>query len=765
MNDASSSDAWRPIAQLLSDGEVHPGLMGVFPSTSAQHSLLDALCSPRVAADAAQLRQGEQLRSSLDGTLQQLAVFDSIRRCPILAITGLLNAGKSSLLSSFLSPANRSRVLRGLANNAGTHRFVLWLPQVWRQEPEMLNTLISFLASVCGHPPEELSDDPDTAALQYNGRVLSNALLVPSGGLGASHSTTVDPLQVPLIAYDSGLDRLRVGLADCPDIQTGFIDAAPRAIRGDNQWAHASSGSKGIDSQGSDTQCSDTQGSDTQGERLADQRRVHLQRMGRICSAFVVVSKMSSLHDDSLLRILTTLRDAVPGVPRFLAVNKIKARYAPPVVIEESRGLMERFSIGRLYVAYDYRSSLASRWIPPKPDGIQLEPDEQLPIFFEPHRQSQPTADAGVPPAVPQSTDQVEYLFDLGKHLDVGVLARESSRSLYVQLKSQTLQAIEWLEANQRLRRTKLVDAWQAVASACFEVMAERDPQGAVVGLRMQASPSIVAQLADGLQRTAPFWMQPSLRIDKTARQLHQAVANSASRFTILQSASDSVARFTRRFRRGDGASVLTPARLTESIRSYDRHDSLINFGQEDLLGACNAAMLRFAAEDHSVLDQQDLDQWGRQVWKEMSFKDKLRRGTQPLALLLGPLLAAVLIPIDAGGTAVLVFASTKELLAAAGIATLLTPLGTGGEALSIVQRETPWRQLGDLFAIVCDAIGLPRPRPEQMPTAACDGKPRQLAVSNVERSVHADRIAYYEWKLVPEVLDSLQLTLQKLVV
>lgn len=764
MKQVNSSDAWRPIAQLLSDGQAHPGLVGVFPSSSAQYSLLDSLCSPRVAADSAQLRHGEQLRSSLDGTLQQLAVFDSIRRCPILAITGLLNAGKSSLLSSFLSPPNRSRVLRGLANNAGTHRFVLWLPQVWRQEPEMLNTLISFLASVCGHPPEELSDDPDTAALQYNGRVLSNALLIPSGGLGASLSNSVDPLQVPLIAYDSGLDRLRVGLADCPDIQTGFIDAAPRAIRGDNQWAHAGVGAQGVDSKAIDSQAIDTHG-----EQLADQRRIHLQRMGRICSAFVVVSKMSSLHDDSLLRILTTLRDAVPGVPRFLAVNKIKARYAPSVVIEESQGVMERFGIGRLYVAYDYRSSLASRWIPPKPNGIDLEPDEQLPIFFEPSRQSQPStsaiASASAPPALRQSTDQVEYLFDLGKHLDVGVLARESSRSLCVQLKNHTLQAIEWLEANQRFRRTKLVDAWQAVASACFEVMAERDQQGTVVGLRMQASPSIVAQLADGLQRTAPLWMQPSLRIDKTARQLHQAVANSASRFAILQSASDSVAKFTRRFRRGDGASVLTRDSLAASIRSYDRHEALVNFGQEALLNACNAAMLRFAAEDNTALDQQDLDQWGRQVWKQMSFRDKLRRGTQPLALLLGPLLAAVLIPIDAGGTAVLVFASTQELLAAAGIATLLTPLGTGGEALSIVQRETPWRQLGDLFAIVCDAIGLPRPRPEQMPTAACDGKPRQLAVSNVERSIHSDRIAYYEWKLVPDVLDSLQLALQKLVI
>ncbi len=93
----------------------------------------------------------------------------------------------------------------------------------------------------------------------------------------------------------------------------------------------------------------------------------------------------------------------------------------------------------------------------------------------------------------------------------------------------------------------------------------------------------------------------------------------------------------------------------------------------------------------------------------------------------MGPLLAAVLVPIDGGGTAVLVFASAKELLAAAGIAALLSPTLGGQEAIKIVHRETPWRQLSDLFALVCDSLHVPRPDEKQLPRSSCAGESRSL--------------------------------------
>ena len=161
-----------------------PGLLRVYPDpggTIASNlpksaSFLEGLGLDSVAANAEHHESGEQLQESVNGLLHQLSVFESISRCPILAITGILNSGKSSLLASYLSPENRGRVLRGLGNQAGTHRFVLWLPKVWWDDAELLNTLISFLSSLFGHPPEHLADDPETAALQYNGSNRSQCL-------------------------------------------------------------------------------------------------------------------------------------------------------------------------------------------------------------------------------------------------------------------------------------------------------------------------------------------------------------------------------------------------------------------------------------------------------------------------------------------------------------------------------------------------------------------------------------------------------------
>ncbi len=728
MSLTTTDEPWRAIANLICDDGEMSALVQRFPAANRRISLLNALQSSEVAVDETQLQAGRDIQSSLSGLTGQLAVFESISRCPILAITGMLNAGKSSLLATYLSPVNRSRVLRGLGNSAGTHRFVLWLPSVWQREPELLSTLIGFLSSVFGHPPELLSNEPAEAALQYNGLILQNELMVTDhktvdpthdSGTKARSTRAVDPLGVPLIAYDDGLNALKLGLADCPDIQTGY-----------------------------------TANAGFSGEALAAHRRTHLLRIGRICSAFIVVSKMSSLHDDSLLQVLSTLRDAIPGVPRLLAVNKIKARYAPETVYQETRGLIDRFAIRSVFAAYDYRSSLAETRIPPPPPKLVVKGGESLPIYFE------------VGPKAEHETknNELHYLHELGDQLDPGTLARESSRSLVMQLKSKSLAAIEWLETNRRLRDEQVRDSWQTISEACLEFMSERDPQGRVVGLRLQASPAIISQMSDSLHRTAPMWMRFSLKIDRTARQLQQAVANSASRFKILQTASDTVSQFSQRFRRGEGATVVTPEKLADTLRNFDRHDALGHVTKETLTAGCAAALTRFAAEDRTMLDDQELDAWSTQVWGAMSLKDKLWKGTQPLAMVMAPLLAAILIPIDAGGTAVLVFASTKELLAAAGIAALSTPFVTGKETLSIVQRETPWRQLGDLFAVTCDSLGLPRPIADELPLSKCHGQARKLANSQLDVKLTIQTPAQYVWEVDAEILKSLQLSIRHLV-
>lgn len=759
---SSESEAWQRLADIVQSGgrtaagevDGHFGLKRVYPAPNTSSptsepttvSLLEGLSLDSVGATLEHSGEGKQLHESVSGLLHQLSVFESISRCPILAITGILNAGKSTLLASYLSPENRGRVLRGLGNSAGTHRFVLWLPKIWWDDPELLNTLISYLSSLFGHPPEHLSDDPETAALQYNGRVVASALMHSRNEEAAgeskadedaienadpdstSESRATDPLSVPLIAYDEGLDELRLGLIDCPDIQTGFTSF---------------------------------NASEAHGGELAEQRRQQLAKVGRLCSAFVVLCKMNSLHDDGLLDILGTLRDAMPGVPRLLAVNKVKTRYSPETVFSESRALIDRFGIRSVYAAYDFRSANADTRVPPAPKRMKPSLDGgKLPIFFE----STPVSkDSGAAKASSHASREICYLHDLGETLDTGTLSRESSRSLKLQLKAKCSLLLEWLEKNAKLAETRKRDAWQSMADACYDFMAERDPSGNTTGLRLQASPAIVQQMADSLHRTAPTWMRLSLSIDKTARQLHTAIANSAARIKILQSASESVTRFTKRFRRGEGAQVVTPERLSKAIRSCDIHSAFQGVDENHLKAGCELAMQRFSAEDKSKLNDEELDEWSRQVWEGMSWKDKLWKGTQPLAVMTAPLLAAVLVPIDGGGTAVLVFASAKELLAAAGIAAVMTPMATGGETVSIVHRETPWRQLSDLFAILCDSIGLPRPTQSALPETYCQGSQRRLLPSGLESKPPAVGPAIYSWEANQEIVQQFQIALQRL--
>lgn len=128
---------------------------------------------------------------------------------------------------------------------------------------------------------------------------------------------------IPVRKIDLGL-----ALLDCPDIQT----------------ASATAGMPSAQRQPLDATA------------LQQARRQMLGRVGRLCSAFLVVTKLSSLHDDTLLSILETLRDTMPGVRRILCVNKVKARYAPTVVDEQAQVLVDQFQIDRDLAACPHRT-------------------------------------------------------------------------------------------------------------------------------------------------------------------------------------------------------------------------------------------------------------------------------------------------------------------------------------------------------------------------------------------------------------------------
>ena len=141
----------------------------------------------------------EEMSPGLGERLQErLRLAREVDQTPTVAITGLINSGKSSLVSLFLSQAGRARVLRGFGHEGGTHRFTLWMPSGWGQKEDFFHHLREKIGRLFGADPEMLDDRPEMARLQQRDE---------------------SRLGVPLLAFDPALDRLRFSLLDCPDAQ------------------------------------------------------------------------------------------------------------------------------------------------------------------------------------------------------------------------------------------------------------------------------------------------------------------------------------------------------------------------------------------------------------------------------------------------------------------------------------------------------------------------------------------------------------------
>jgi hypothetical protein len=756
---------WAATARWLSESGPDRGVHQLYPDASVRLSLLAALGSRQIPVERAEREQAARLKERLEGLTQQLHALHAVGNCPVVGVAGLLNSGKSSLVATYLSPEGRQRVLRGAANSQGTHRFVLWLPSAWWSQPDLLHALRDQLTTLFSVPPEELSNDAAEAYRQYNGELLGS---VPAAA---------DPLSVPLLAHDPGLDQLGLGLLDCPDIQSAFWaqsfhgsrpDSAPdralltRQVSGqDSEQAsglHLGQVSKQDTGQMAGPDSGPASGSQSEfnrgpagsthrytsrsedAEEIQQRRRAHLARIGRLCSAFVVVSKFGSLGEQRLLDILETLRDTMPGVPRILAVNKVKARYAPEVVYAESRPLVERYQMQAVYLAYDFRSHWAEQRLPPTPASMSLEAGEALPVFFQP----------GEAHASPK------YLHQLADLLQPGTLVVEGRRSILGQMEAGAAQAVAWVENCQHSRARQLTHAWQAIADACFEFMAQRDASDRAIGLRLQTSPAIVSQMSDSLCRAAPWSMRLSLAVDRSVRNLQHSIADSASKFAWLRSAAGGISQFVGRFRQGETGKVVNADRFARQLTSCDHRGALQALPTELLVERCETALTRFKLENTVRLDPEWLDQWAAETWKHMPMKRKLYVGALPLAPVFGPLLAVTFIPFDAGGTAVLVFATTKELLAAAGIAAMATPVLSGNQVTDLVEREAAWSQLGELFAVTCDSIGIPRPEPQEMPGVSLGGQQRALTASQLPLKLPSSEALAHLWQLAPHFADTL---------
>lgn len=671
----------------------------------------------------------------LSEALAQAQAITAAPACPIVAVLGMLNAGKSSLVATFLGGAagsdHRRRVLIGSANDEGTHRFVLWLPASWRDQSEVWRFITTQLESVFGSSCEMLSDDPVEAGRQYND-LAPRTVRDMNGAL-----VQRQPIQIPLIAIDPNLDRLGIALMDCPDVQTGLV-AAVSASTSMTRYEEASA-------------------------RAAEMRFEVLAKAATLCSAFLVVLPAHALHEQTVSRLLKLLEHRMPHVQRMIAVNRVPRRYATSDIAREVEHLYRASNIRRIYMAYNFDGPQWRERLPRPPEEIVVSASQQiLPLFFR--------IDCTPIPQPPDTIADANWLIRLGGQLRATDLLADAIRSASTHLtttvhRSLTLatQHIEQLGQQSRYLQ-------QVIADACTDFSI--DPASASQSaLRLQASRQIIQQIAESLERTAPWWARPGRWMQRLAQAGKSTVAGAVSWIRVpswVTDGSGAVGEWVRaRFKRGEAGRVVTADTLCDHLAS---RDSLGLLGLDEyperkqaVREACQRAIERFQAESAARLDPAHIDTLTSKIWSEMPMKQRILSGVAPAGILFAPLLAVIMIPLDFGGTTVLVFASLKELLFA-GAAGVGLMLASADSVPSLAESESAWQQLSDLIAVLTDEFGLERATAGVPISVQLAGSARQLVSSPIpaQRSVqpNAPGVQWLPMEIEPSNLRAIQQTL-----
>lgn len=633
-SDAESAEIrWSQLFPLLEDDDRRAAIARDYPEATRE-SFIKGL--KRVDANAAMeiLAAGRHLE-----TAAPLANY------PTIAVAGMLNSGKTSLVSVFLSPAGRARTLRGDSNAEGTHRFVLWLPQRWSHDADLWGMLLSRIGEALGQTPEMLAEDPAAAHAQYNN---------VSGG--------TDALSIPLVATDTGLDQHGVAFLDCPDIVS---DAAF-------------------------------------GRGAPETRRQLLRKAATLCSSFIVVTGAEAIRDKTLGDLLRSAAELMPGVTRLLAVNKVRPAQTPDAVWANTQELVQLHRIDGVYAAYDFEIPAAEPFVPKLDPDLSATEPVRLPTFYkvEPEPESNP----------PASIEPDRLLSALPSKLETAELFQQVRLALESRLRTSLWEhgvdrlklAAEEASKDAAVIRAELLDA-------CLDFFARRQPGGQIAELRMHQSERIVRQLTTAFAEAAPWYARLGMKMNSRLRKIWGGAGDLVARFTpskIAESAADAVKE---KLKSGKQGSLLTPDRLAEAIATrtdISRLPAIENV--QHLATKSGRAVDRFDAEDYTSLDPDRLSKAVEEVWRQMPISKKVKAGLTPLAVVFTAFGAALMVPIDFGGTGVLFAASIKELMLAAGVS-LVATAWSGGLALLDIEQQAARQQLSNFLAVLCDSLGVPR--------------------------------------------------------
>ncbi|MEO1524435.1 MAG: hypothetical protein AAFX06_03325 [Planctomycetota bacterium] len=652
----------RLLALLESEGD-DAAVERLFP-VARNESYLDALrrLNAKHAAEAVAL--GRQVEAGA-----RLAQY------PTLAIAGMLNGGKTSLVASMLSERGRARTLRGVANRHGTHRFVLWLPSRWREEPSLWELLLEDFGNAVGHAPELLAEDPDEAHEQYNNR---------TGG--------EDALGVPLVATDPALDELRVGLLDCPDIVSDEVF----------------------------------------GVGSPEQRRDLLGKAATFCSAFLIVSTPSMARDRTLGEILHTVSDLMPGVPRYLAVNKIREGQLEDV-LESFEPQTSKYDVKQVYGAYDFEIP-GCRALIPSTNNEPAADEKPLPVFFEIDPDSQKNIAGAI--ADERLLTQLPAELERPESSDRFLLGRQAA--LRRALLDRGMESIEkGAEESDRLATR----ARKTMLDTTVSLFTKTDASGKISDVRMHQSERIIRQMADAFCEAAPWYAKWGVRINNFIQKRARAASDLLKQYTPTAVTERYAESIKKKFTSRKVGHLVDPNELDLALRRFGAALTLPHwFGgdtEPENEPAWNQRLeetLRlFDANDRVQLDEEQLEKVAEEMWAQIPSHKKLAYGLTPLAAMLATFGSVLMIPFDFGSTLVVANASIVELLAAAGL-TAFSAYWAGGKSAQTLSTQAAVEQMSLFYGILCRQVGVdpgePLPTVQMKQSSFSFPRPKNLSDS-----------------------------------
>jgi hypothetical protein len=670
------------------------------------------------------------IRHPLEQVIAQAKLLSGGKAAPILAISGILNAGKTSLIASFLSESGRQRLLIGEANAQGTHRFVVWLPQRWRADEALWSQVLALLGSVFEKSPEELATDPAVAKRQYNAV--------------DSQRSLSESLAIPLVATDPALDEWNLGLMDCPDVQTGIAPVS------DGQGLSLPSSAPAFPS--NSWQVTE------QILGFAHHREHVLRRALKVASAMIVVTAANSLQDRAVDEILSSAETTMPSLKKILAINRVPRRYRVIELSEEVRRAYARFSLWRAYLAYHFDGPLQRDRIPPWPDSHSNLDTAEFPNFFRIDH-----AEAVQPPG---SVPRLDFLVTLGQQLQPSELSRELRSAVIANIERHCREAVERISNHQQKLQARATRLRKIFSEACLSLALNEDSLSSSSGsppLRLQVSREIIAQIGESLERTAPWWAWPSRQLTRWSDLLRRSAGQVTQWVTLpswFNEKMESTSQWVRaRWRSGEGGRVIAPRAFFEAIARRDQYGDLIRdetIADQSLLVRLNRIIERFQLESRTRLNDTQVDNFTREMWNRMSWSQRWKTGLAPIGLLFAPLVAVMMIPMDFGGTSVLVFASMKELLLA-GAASVGLALVSSDQMPKIAEEEAAWQQVSDLFAMTCDEFQIPRANRDELPEVSLNQQRKRLVKSQIAyRPSTAPNASYRCFEISPDFLPKL---------